>query len=231
MKNIEKFINEPLYLNFDIVRKARYDKCYKYRKYPTQDPMLIVKEIDDYFQTHSTNENEKFYNNLKKKINNKLNDMRLQEIKKQEASPDTYVNLSFEPISPKNCLISFSKWVKETFENLGPNMVDLVKSRTEQTEQTEPLDIQKASHKVLILHELGVLDHLKQKYAVLTIDSDTNMSKLLAPLLNENTETIRAALKNINTNTTRTIINKKSVRKVKAELNKLRIETKTLPDL
>jgi len=99
------------------------------------------------------------------------------------------------------------------------------------TEQIEPLELERVSHKVLILHELGILDHLKQTYSVLTIDSDTNLSKLLTPLLGDNIETIRAALKNLNTRTTKTIINKTSVRKVKAELTKLGIETKTLPDL
>jgi hypothetical protein len=100
-----------------------------------------------------------------------------------------------------------------------------------ETEQIEPLDIQKATHKILILHELGILDHLKKNYSVFTIDTNTNISKLLAPLLNEKPETIRKAIENLHQGKPKSIINTASVRKVKAELSKLGIETQTLPDL
>ncbi len=102
----------------------------------------------------------------------------------------------------------------------------------EKTEQLTPLEIDYASHKILILYELGILDYLKENYSVLAIDTNTNLSKLLAPLLGEKPGTIRKVLTNLdNPRSTRPVINSASVRKVTAELKILGIEVKKLPDL
>lgn len=135
--------------------------------------------------------------------------------------------IKVEPETVKQATTIKIRYVTKLLEYIETIDIDQVRG----TEQLEPLDITKASHKILVLYELGILDHLRKKYSVLAIDSDTNLGHLLAALLGDNYETVRAALKNLNPRTTRTIINKTSVRKVKAELIKLGIETKTLPDL
>lgn len=127
-----------------------------------------------------------------------------------------------------------SKWVltlKNGFIDYVLKYIETLDTDQKETEQIEPLDLEKASHKILVFYELGILDHLRKNYSVLAVDTNTNLSKLLAPLLNEKPETIRGALKNLNQSKPKGIINTASVRKVKAELSKLGIETKTLPDL
>ena len=115
--------------------------------------------------------------------------------------------------------------IQKAWDKISDNVIE------GEAKQIEPLDIEKASHKILVLHELGVLDHLKKTYPVPFQDTNTSLSKLLAPLLGEKPETIRGALKNLNQSKPKGIINTASVRKVKAELSKLGIETQTLPDL
>jgi hypothetical protein len=141
---------------------------------------------------------------------------------------NTDIEIIIEPETVKQIIA-----IKLLFVNELLNEVEIIEQTNivSESRPIESLVIDKANHKILILYELGVLDHLKNKYSTLAIDSNTNLSKLLVPLLNEKFETIRKALENLHQGKRKSVINKNSVRKVKSELNKLGIDTKTLPDL
>ncbi len=212
MNNVDKFIDKPHEIIFHRYALENLKNINSHQRLTKAGQLSIMREVDKYFNAHSTSENEKYYSGLKQKISKRIKDFKLIDSNGKE----------------EFVLNSFDGWLTDTYKNLGVNMVDLIKNKTE---QIKPLDIEKAGHKILILHELGVLDNLRKNYSILNIDTNTNLSKLLAPLLNEKTETIRKALENIHERKPKGIINKVSVRKVKAELSKLGIETKTLPDL
>lgn len=105
---------------------------------------------------------------------------------------------------------------------LGEQLKELERDQNFKVESIEALD--KVSHKIVLLFETGVIEHLKTNYKNL---SDEQFAKLVSNIIGEenNVETIRKALVYINTTSPKNPINKTSSSKIKSLLIGYGIET------
>ncbi len=91
----------------------------------------------------------------------------------------------------------------------------------------------KTAHKILLLHELGILDYLTEKYfsAKQTIRTNTDLAKLISSIISDpNPDTVRKCITGINSDGKNSITTKQGIREVKRYLAAFDINLQTLKD-
>lgn len=89
------------------------------------------------------------------------------------------------------------------------------------------------AHKILLLHELGIIDFLKDRFFSLdqNLRTGTDMANMIATIINEsNSGTVRKAIDGLTSKSKSNIITTTGIRKVKSYLAKFGIDLRKLRD-
>lgn len=150
--------------------------------------------------------------------------------------------LQGEVLPPGQLLVLYMQYLQDsiaafydTAEELRPAKASQGAAPVEQAEPLIPLELDKISHKILVLYELGILDQLTDNYP--SLKTQKNLQALLALLLGVDAEkenktgTIRRTLTYLHATGEQAVQTGKGIAAVKGQLEKIGIEVKRLKDV